>query len=277
MSFSATEACFEGFRVTRHRFGAVLLWALVWLAGLIAIGMVAMPIILPFSAELEAAQGNQAALSSQAQAALAMASYAVMPVVALLQGLLAPAVYRAVLRPQETGFGSLRLGPDEARVAAIALAITAISVALQIGGEQLGVVARQAGGFGPALLVSTGLFVLTTWVGVRLSLIAPATFAEGGFQIRRALALSRRHFWSLLGMMIISTVMATLVLLLVLLGAWPAMALIMASGATPGPLALVALLVVFIALPLGCALGSVIVWAPFAAAYRDLSAAQPAG
>lgn len=277
MSFSPTEVCFEGFRVTRHRFGAVMLWALVWLVGVIVVVVAAAPFILPFSEEIQAAQGNQAALSPQAQAALDTASYVVLPVLALLQGLLAPAVYRAVLRPQDKSFGSLRLGRDEARITAVVFVIALISLVCQVGGEWLAVRAGELGGILLAMPVRLGVLVLTTWIALRLSLVAPATFAERKFAIRQALALSRRHLWPLLGITIISTVMAMLVLSLVVLTAWPAVAMIMTSGAAPGPWAPLAALVVIAALPVACALASVIVWAPFAAAYRDLSINQPVG
>ena len=37
MTVSATEAAFEGFRVTRRNPGVVLIWAGVWLIGLIGL------------------------------------------------------------------------------------------------------------------------------------------------------------------------------------------------------------------------------------------------
>ncbi len=47
MSFSATEAAFEGFRVTRQNPLSVLVWAGLWLVGLIVAVMILGPMTMP--------------------------------------------------------------------------------------------------------------------------------------------------------------------------------------------------------------------------------------
>ena len=85
MSFSATEAAFEGFRVTRQNPLSVLVWAGLWLVGLIVAVMILGPMTMPYASEIEAAQGDIAALSPSAVRALSLGMLAVLPVLLALQ------------------------------------------------------------------------------------------------------------------------------------------------------------------------------------------------
>ena len=119
MSFSATEAAFEGFRVTRQNPLSVLVWAGLWLVGLIVAVMILGPMTMPYASEIEAAQGDVAALSPSAVSALSLGMLAVLPVLLALQAILAPAVYRAVYAPQAKRIGYLQLGKVELRTLAV--------------------------------------------------------------------------------------------------------------------------------------------------------------
>ena len=122
MTVSATEAAFEGFRITRHNPGAVLIWAAVWLVGLIAAVFATLPFVAPFVQDIIAAQGNPESLSPAAQAGISRAGFAVVPIVLLIQAFVMTAVYRAVLRPSPKGFGYLRIGRDELRMFVVVIA-----------------------------------------------------------------------------------------------------------------------------------------------------------
>lgn len=270
MSFSATDACFEGFRVTRSRPGAVLLWALIWLVGVIAAAVAVAPIIAPHLADIEAAQGNMQSLSEGARQALNLAGYAALPILAAVQAILAPAVYRAILRPEERGFGSVRIGADEARVFVVVLGLSLVSGLVQFGGEMLEQFAMAEAGVVAAMAVGAAVFIFTVWFAVRSALISPATFAERRISVRGPFALAGRHFWPLLGMLIISMVMAVLVLLLLLVVGWPLYAVIAQAGTEPTVMAGVAAIGMILLMPLAATLTCIILWAPFAAAYRDL-------
>jgi len=268
MSFSPTEACFEGFRVTRNRPGAIALWALVWLAGLIAAGLVTIPFVAPFMDEILQARGGPP--SPEVQAAIRMASYASMPITLLIQAILMPAVYRSVLRPEQKAFGSLRIGKAEGLVLVVIAGIALVSTLLQLASETLQPIVTEAAGalawFVPGFLI----FLFSIWFGVQTSLLAPATFAGAKIRLKAPFALARLHFWPLLGMMVLSIVMAMLVVLLVAMVAAPLYFLMMQAGTEPSVLALVASVVMILLVPLALALATTIIWAPFAAAWRGI-------
>jgi hypothetical protein len=269
VSVSATEAAFEGFRVTRHHPRAILLWAAIWLLGLIAGMAFAIPMLAPWTTEITAAQGNPEAISAEAARAVEHASYAFIPVVLLIQGLLAPAVYRAVLRPSEKRFGFVRLGALEGRVFIVLLVTAALSVALNVGAEWLLAWAEQAGGLAARLGFWLVFSLFTIALSVRLSLIAPITFIRGRLSFAEGWRESGRRFWPLLGMTIIALTMAVIVILLLVMIGVPIFVLM-----NSGSLAAIGALLMTLLMPLGMALVSTILWAPLAAICRDLQLAD---
>lgn len=268
MSVSATEAAFEGFRLTRQRPGAIALWGAVWLVGLIVMMFAILPFVAPWMEEIAAAQGDATKLSAEATAALQRGTLSFIPIAILLQGLLATAVYRAVLRPGEKSFGSMRVGKDEGRVLLVSVATAVVSGVLNFGGEWLAQLAGASAGpvasFGVALVVMIALIALS----VRLSLIAPLTFARRKLAFREGWAASGRMFWPLLGLsVIVMTLCIVVVLLLVLIG-WP---LQIAVGSAAAPIGAIFMLIL---MPLGMAMVSTLAWAPFAAICRELPEAK---
>ncbi|QDH73365.1 hypothetical protein [Brevundimonas sp. M20] len=268
MKIAATEAVFEGFRLTRRRPGAVALWGAVWLVGLFLIVLAALPMIAPYLDELAAAQGDASKLSAAATAGMERASLMAFPVVFLIQALLATAVYRAVLRPEQSSFGSLRLGRDEGRMLVITVLVGGVSLALNLGGEYLVRLASGANMIVGALvwLVVTALVV---WLSVRLSLIAPLSFHRGRLAFAEGWTLSKPLFWPLLGLMIVTFALAVVVALLLILIGWP-LQVAMSGGGAGSPGAALGALLILILIPLGMAMVSTIIWAPFAAICRDL-------
>lgn len=258
--FSASNAAFEGFRITREQPLAVLAWGGIWLLGLLAMGVAMTPAIMPFADEIVAAAGDPEKVSAGAQAALLSALWVVVPIGLVLQAVLAPALYRAVLRPEARRFAYLRVGMDEVRVLVIFAVTAAISFAVSYGGEALERLASNTVGLWLGILIGTAVSMASIYLAVRFSLLAPRSVHEGRFVIRPALATTGRLFWPLLGMGVIAGVMAILVVLLLVVVALP---LNMLGGANPVvALALLALMSV------GLAMVTTVIWAPFALTAR---------
>lgn len=264
MRISATEAAFEGFRVTRQNPTAVLLWAVFWLVGLIVGALIAAPMILPHMSALEAAKGDINALSSEALQALALAMAGFLPPLILVQALVAPAVYRAVLQPEDRRFGFLRLGKTEARMLGVLVVLAVIQIGLNIGADLATRGAGAVGGLGAAAIVNLVTFALTVWIAARLSLIAPLTMTRSGLPILEGWKRSGPIVWPLIGVVFLSLAMSLLVGLLLALIGWPL------SAASSGAGAGFAALLMMMLMGLGFALITVLIWSPFAAIVKQL-------
>lgn len=270
MTVSATEAAFEGFRVTRHNPGVILIWAAVWLVGLIAAGIATFPMLSPWMPEMATANGDISKLSAPALTAISNAGYVVLPVVLLVQTVLMPALFRAVLRPTPKGIGYLRFGRDELRMFLVALGLGAVSVLLNLISSGLETVAAQMLGMAGALVVSMAVFVVSIVITVRLSLVAPITLLRGKISFAEGWQVSARWFWPLLGITVLSMTMAAIVvILLVMIGMPLQLAVVGAAGAV-SPLSMISALLLLLLIPLGGALVTTILWAPYAAMCRNL-------
>lgn len=259
---SMTEAAFEGFRVTRRHPGAVLLWAAVWLVGFVAMLVAAAPFLAPWMDEIATAEGGgPETLSAGAQRAIQLAGFAFMPVALLIQAVLLPAAYRAVLRPEERRFGYLRIGRDEARILLVSITLAVVSVALNIAGGWLEHLATTSAGLPAGLLVSLAVFVVTLIFSVRASLIAPLTFARRKLSFIEGWRASGPRFWPLLGLTVIVATMAIVVMILLILIGWPLWTIVAGPG---GAAAGIGALLMLGLMAFGMALVSTIAWTPFA-------------
>jgi uncharacterized membrane protein len=123
--------------------------------------------------------------------------------------------------------------------------------------------------------------LLTIWVGVRLSLATPMTFASHRFAVRDAWGASRGKFWPLFGMIVLAVIFYVMVWLLIsVIG----MALIgLAGGAQAlenirslsGAAIVSVALYVFLQLILQV-IQVVMLYAPFAVAYQQVHGDPPA-
>lgn len=139
------------------------------------------------------------------------------------------AVFRAVLRPGERGFASLRVGMDELRMIGIilllgvALIIIGIVAALVFGVVIGGLMAATGGGamaFIIAILAWLALVCGIIFLWVRLSLIFSLSFVRRRIVIDDAWSLTRNRFWMLFGAYLVIFVI-TVVLSMVVV--WPFM------------------------------------------------------
>ena len=224
MSFNATESAFEGFRLARRAPLAILAWAGAYGAFFVVFFIVAGGDLVNLLNLAEQVEQNPSPsmsdLSALGQAYGAM-MWLALPLSLLFGAVLATAVARSVIRPQDKRFGYLRLGRDELRVLGATLLVAALMFAITMGGALIvGFFAGLAAGAGaswlvfPAVLAGLALIAVAVWLAVRLSLLAPMTFAEQRIAIKESWAMTRGRFWPLLGMAILAGVMSILVGLL---------------------------------------------------------------
>lgn len=289
MTFSATEAAFEGFRVVRRHPLAIVFWGLayvVFLAAFLGLFSSSLATLLATTESLENSQPSPQDLEALGQTYFSMMALA-MPLALVLSAVLNAAVVRAVLKPSEKAFGYMRLGGDELRVLVVSIALGIVVFAASIilfavTGLVAGLAAQANAGVGilVGVLLGLGAVVALVWLMVRLSLAIPATVVDKTIAPFSTFALTKGKVLPLLGMAIIAIIMSILVSIL---GTIIALPITLATGgleqlatmdgqstaqilqaAGPGLLAWTLINAVFSALQLA------VIYAPFSAAYRDL-------
>jgi hypothetical protein len=294
-SFSPSDAAFEGFRLTRERPRAVIAWAVCYLVFSYLIGWVA---DLTLGTQSQALIGDLKRAGADPTAfwpaAQKMAPFflAGMPLSIAFQAIFTCAVYRAVLRPEESSRGYLRLGLDELRMMGLNLIMgfiwgvtvfTVLLVAL--------LAAATAGTAGEAGMVLVGdivtvfVFCAAITVLVRLSLAGPMTFADRRLQVFASWNVTKGLFWRLFGAYALSFTLAAVVLLLMLLVLGAAVNILMQlsgvslnalSAATANPLAILVTVVSQVMTVLILTCFYVVLKAPPAQAYKGLIGPAPA-
>ena len=292
MIFSATDCAFEGFRLTRRAPVAVLLWAVAYALFFGLLFLLVGPhfvTIMSLIAQLE----GQTEPSIEDMQPL-MQAYGVIvawaaPLGLLFSAVISTAIARSVIRPEDRRLGYMRLGKDELRVLGASLIVALIMFAVTFVGFMLVSLVAALAVAAPALwlavvLLSLAVVAVVIWLSVRLSLVVPATFAEGRVAVKSAFAMTaKKVFWPLLGMAVIAWVMAMLVGLLGSAVAAPLSLMVggaermvgMEGASVPsllsalGPMLAVSLVVNAVM----TAAQIVIMYAPFSAAYLQLKGA----
>lgn len=289
MTFSATEAAFEGFRIVRRNPLAIVFWALayiVFFAAFFAIFGGSLASLMATTEGLEGGQPSPQDLEALGQTYLGFMGLAA-PLGLILGAVLNAAVARAVLRPEEKSFGHMRLGGDELRVLAVsvvlAIVVGAVAIVLfVVVGVAVGVTAQSNQGLAWLVGVLLGLaaIVALSWLSIRLSLAVPVTVAEKRIAPFASFALTRGKTLPILGMAIIAAIMSILVSILGTIIALPVTmttgglerlaafdgqsTLQIAQAAGPAIISWGVVNAIFSALQLA------VLYAPFAAAYREL-------
>ncbi len=304
MSFSATDAAFEGFRLVRRNPVALVAWTLVYLvytlATLFAAGGM-MRSMAVWMEQMKALEAGPPPTSPEAfvpimesyVAAMSHMAWAI-PLSLVISAVLMAAIARAVLTPGAGGFGYMRLGMDEVRVFVVTFVIAILfslaAVIALVAAIVIGAVAiRLMEGWGALVMVLTVLAAIAfvIWLGVRWSLAVPITVDQKRFAIFDSFAATKGRFWPLLGMAFIAGVMVILVSLLAGIVSMPigmmgGMSMFgnmtgdpteMLRNFNPGNPWMIASSVVNAII---YALTVAIAYAPFSVAYRDIKgAAQP--
>lgn len=220
MSFSATEAAFEGFRVVRRKPAVVLFWGAMYLlmfALMFGIGAPSFARVMALAETIE--RSSEPSLSDLQQLGMIYMGMIgwLAPLGLVIGAVLNAAVARSVLRPEQGAWGYLRLGRDELRVLVVNLVLGLLfGLAGGIGFVAVG--AFFAGGqpifYLLGLLAALAVIAGLIWLGVKLSLAVPITVDRGRIALFDSFAATRGRFWPLLGMAIIVLIMTWVVSLL---------------------------------------------------------------
>lgn len=231
MSFSATDAAFEGFRVVRRNPVALVAWTLVYLIYTLGALFASSGMVKSMAVWVEQMEALENGPKPESLADLApiMESYFAamshmawtLPVSMIVSAILMAAISRAVLSGRGDGFGHVRLGMDEVRVFVVTLvicilmvivAVIAFVLAAVIGG--VAVAAMEGWGGLVMGLAVLAAFAFVIWLCVRWSLAVPITVAEKRFAIFDSFAMTKGRFWPLLGMAFIAGVLAIVISML---------------------------------------------------------------
>ncbi|WP_309091157.1 hypothetical protein [Phenylobacterium sp.] len=276
--FSPSDAALEGFRLIRRRPGTLLAWSGIYFASVLVIGVAMMLSMGPRFIDM-LKKGQLVSNDPEAFAVLLEQSWPAFLVVllmtALLMSVIMGGIFRLVLGRDEKGLAHLRLGPDELRMSAVNLGLVGIGMAFLVFGLLVTRVAATQGGL-LGFLVGLAVLFLTIWVGVRLCLVTPMTFDTGRVAFRSAWRLTRGRFWPLLGMIVLAVIFYVMVWIVAAVLAVIVVALAGGEQAIEdvGALSIVAgiaALVTIVMQALLQVLQIVMIYGPFAVAYRQIT------
>lgn len=202
-TFSPSDAAFEGFRLLRRRPLSVFAWGFVFVA---LFAVFAAVVWLLIGTQVQQAIVD-AVRSGGRNGASSRFNWGGGPIAILIDC----AIFRALLRPAERSFFSLRIGADEFRVFVVQLVLVLLFVlAFMVGAVAVAiplVILAKSNAFAGAEITAILLGVLACiaaiclciWAGVRLCLTTAITFAERRLAFFDSWRLTRGHFWNLVG------------------------------------------------------------------------------
>jgi hypothetical protein len=219
--FSAADAAFTGFRIVWERPWAVAIWAALQFVVNLAINVFVAASAGSAMAQI-AAMGLQPPNADPAQALALIRQVAPTYMVLLIIWLVVSAVFyaamnRAVLRPEESRFGYLRLAADELRQLGLFALIFAVLMGAYFAVGLITIVLFLALGVFGGMIVAILLPIVVCaaiFFGVRFSLASPLTFATGRINLAGSWRLTRGRFWPLLGTYLIAVALSLVVLVL---------------------------------------------------------------
>ena len=230
-----SDAAFTGFRVVWERPKAAAIWAVITLTTSVATTAFIIATGGPALMQLMRLQDTGADLAADPARLLSLEAqllpgYAAVMLFALVfYPVLYATMNRAVLRPRDEALGYLKLGGDELRQLVLVLVFGAMAL---VGAFVLSFVLSLvfllggAGGTGagdlgaavdlliPAILI-VGVCCGAVVLVVRLSLASALTFATKRINLFGSWALTRGHFWPMLGSYLLALFMALIVWMLV--------------------------------------------------------------
>jgi hypothetical protein len=299
---STGKVAFAGFGLMAGKPAMIVAWIVAYLLLSVLSGI---GIVVLFADQMQSlqamAEGGQSADPSQALETFGQLApfYAVALIIMILfYAVLSASAYRAILRPSDGAPIHMGFGADEIRQILLMLVMllvwigvcVVIGIAVALVGGGLTMALGSAGnGVGAAIggLLTFVLIVSAfSYVGVKFSLVGPATFAEKGLRVFKSWSLTNGNFWPLFGAYFLLFVML-FVIYLVFIGI--IVAVFAGSGFSPeamqamqpdvssiGAYFSVQQIVLTV---VGAVVGSLIyamVLAPGAEAYRQITGGDPA-
>jgi hypothetical protein len=219
-TFSIGEAFGAGFRLVGRKPLTVYGWglALLVLGALPVLAALAWlaPDFIRLVREAEASSGQADTQAEMARLMAVQSKFIVAQGALFLSDLAARAivvgaVFRAVLSPDDRRFAYLRLSAKEVWLGLMTVSLSILAVismlvlftGLAILGGILYLLLKDAGDAPLVFCMLAGgaaVLIAATWLMVRLSLVLPMTFDEGGFPIAEAWTLTRGQGWKLFGL-----------------------------------------------------------------------------
>lgn len=299
MPFSATNAAMRGFRIAFGKPMTMLAWAGVYLLAFVIMGAVFFAMAgeryLNLLSSSAAGRRTEFEELASAMGPIAGAGLLLMIGAAFLSAVFMAGVYRLILRPEDRGLAHLKLGGDELRLFGLTVLLWVLGALVFFASIMgLSLAAAIAGRFSPLVWLIGFPAIVCLWVflGVRLSLAGPMTFAERRIRITEAWDLTRGRFWPLLGMSLLVLIFLILVAVLGSVAAMPfqimvSQSIIGAGGAAPaatdfesmlanaGPMMAAAGFGYVVVSLLASVLQVVVTYAPQADAYAQLTGPKP--
>jgi len=228
------------FGLVRRRPGAVAIWGLTYIVGSVAI-MGVMVLLLGSASGFAPQPGAE--FSSGMAGGFFGTLILFYVLYALLSVVLINAVYRAILRPNDTAFASLRVGSDEFRMLGLTILfvigmiilyfISALAMMMIGGGLGLAVGRSPGVAVLVSVLLMLGFLGFWIWLSVRVSLIFPMTFHRRRFAIDEGWALGRGRFWTMFGAYLVVWIVIIAVSLIFFWSIFGALFAMIGSGGDP--------------------------------------------
>lgn len=224
--FSATDAAFSGFRAAREHPKAVLVWTVFVAVVSTLLAVLAIKLGGPALMMLQEFGASTEPQTDPAEAMRMMAGMAPMililtPISLIYYAVLYAAANRIILRPGEAGRAYLGLGADEFRQLGLLILLFLLFMAVYVAGVvvasiigAVAMVANQALGAFVMVLAFVAVVAGMLVFAVKLSLSSAQTFDLGKVRVFGSWALTKGHFWPLLGAYVLAAIMAIIVGLL---------------------------------------------------------------